>query len=136
NYEVSVEAMRVDGSDFFCGLTVPIADSWASLIVGGWGGSVCGVSSLDGQDAANNETSTVHSFDNGRWYKTASRILSDKLQAWIDDKQIVDVETTGRRISTRAESDASRPFGLASYQTTAAVRNIRVRSLRPEEIGK
>ena len=40
NYEVSLEAMRVAGEDFFCGLTFPVGDSFASLIVGGWGGSV------------------------------------------------------------------------------------------------
>src|SRR3990172_1197694 len=26
NYEVSLEAMRVEGSDFFCGLTFPVGD--------------------------------------------------------------------------------------------------------------
>src|SRR3954463_5830579 len=41
NYEVELEARRVDGSDFFVGLTFPVADSHASLILGGWGGAVC-----------------------------------------------------------------------------------------------
>ena len=36
NYEVELEAMRVDGSDFFCGFTFPVNDSFCSLIVGGW----------------------------------------------------------------------------------------------------
>src|SRR5262249_28545450 len=63
NYEVELEAMRVDGSDFFCGLTVPINDSSASLILGGWGGGVCGISSLDGEDAANNNTTTTRNFE-------------------------------------------------------------------------
>jgi len=35
NYEISLEAMRVSGSDFFCGLTFPVRDSFCSLIVGG-----------------------------------------------------------------------------------------------------
>ena len=38
NYEVALDAMRVMGSDFFCGLTVPVGDTFCSLIVGGWGG--------------------------------------------------------------------------------------------------
>src|SRR5688572_1884106 len=46
NYEVELEARRVDGNDFFVGLTFPVGDSHASLILGGWGGSVCGLSSL------------------------------------------------------------------------------------------
>ena len=35
NYEVALDAMRVSGSDFFCGLTVPVGDTFCSLIVGG-----------------------------------------------------------------------------------------------------
>ena len=43
NYEVALDAARVMGSDFFCGLTVPVGDSFCSLIVGGWGGSLVGI---------------------------------------------------------------------------------------------
>ena len=56
NYEVALDAMRVMGSDFFCGLTVPVGTNFCSLIVGGWGGSLVGISSLDGMDASENET--------------------------------------------------------------------------------
>jgi hypothetical protein len=55
NYEVALDAMRVMGSDFFCGLTVPVGTNFCSLIVGGWGGSLVGISSLDGMDASENE---------------------------------------------------------------------------------
>lgn len=43
NYEVALDAMRVMGSDFFCGLTVPVGTNFCSLIVGGWGGSLVGI---------------------------------------------------------------------------------------------
>src|SRR5262245_55401841 len=66
NYEISLEAMRVEGSDFFCALTFPVNEDPCSLIVGGWGGGVVGLSSLDGQDAANNDTTKYMSFENGR----------------------------------------------------------------------
>ena len=56
NYEITLEAMRVAGDDFFCGLTFPVNDSFCSLIVGGWGGGVVGLSNLDGADASENET--------------------------------------------------------------------------------
>ncbi len=52
NYELELEARRIDGNDFFCGLTFPVGDSPCSFIVGGWGGGVIGLSSLDGKDAA------------------------------------------------------------------------------------
>ena len=56
DYEIALEAMRVDGSDFFCALTFPVGDSSCSFICGGWGGGVVGLSSLDGADASENET--------------------------------------------------------------------------------
>src|SRR5689334_13543165 len=43
DYEISLEAMRVDGSDFFCGLTFPVGKDPCSFIVGGWGGGVVGL---------------------------------------------------------------------------------------------
>src|ERR1044071_8792825 len=68
DYEVSLEAMKVDGSDFFCGLTFPVDNSFCSFIVGGWGGGVVGLSSIDGMDASENETTKYLKFDSGRWY--------------------------------------------------------------------
>src|SRR6187397_1050193 len=47
DYEVSLEAMRVAGGDFFCGLTFPVNDKPCSLIIGGWGGGTVGLSSID-----------------------------------------------------------------------------------------
>lgn len=44
DYEICVEAKRIEGDDFFCCLTFPVNDSHASLVVGGWGGSLVGIS--------------------------------------------------------------------------------------------
>ena len=52
HYEIALEARRVEGHDFFCGLTFPVGDDPCSLILGGWGGGVVGLSSIDGEDAA------------------------------------------------------------------------------------
>ena len=49
SYELTLEARRVDGNDFFCGLTFPVGDECCSLILGGWGGSITGLSSIDGE---------------------------------------------------------------------------------------
>jgi hypothetical protein len=35
NYEVDLQAMKQQGNDFFCGLTFPVKDSHATLVVGG-----------------------------------------------------------------------------------------------------
>ena len=134
NYEVELEAMRVDGSDFFCGFTFPVKDDPCSLIVGGWGGGVIGLSSLDRLDASENETTTYREFKNGTWYKIRLRVSDHRIQAWIDGKEMIDVDTTNRKISIRYEVEPSRPFGFATWQTTGALRGIRIRELSDEEI--
>jgi Domain of Unknown Function (DUF1080) len=130
NYEVSLEARRVDGSDFFCGLTFPVKKDPCSLIIGGWGGGVCGLSSIDGLDASENSTTKYRDFDNGRWYTIQLRVTDARIEAWIDKVQIVNQTLAGKKISIRSEVDASRPFGIASYRTLAALRNIRLRELK------
>ena len=133
NYEVELDAKRVDGSDFFCGLTVPVNDSYASLILGGWGGGVCGISSLDGEDAAHNETTTYRKFEKDQWYHVRLRIEPDRIKAWVDDENIVAVKIAGKMVSVRAEVEPSRPFGISSYQTTAAIRNTQIHVIPPED---
>jgi len=129
NYELSLEAMRVEGSDFFCGLTFPVGDSPCSLIVGGWGGSLVGLSSLDDLDASSNETTRFINFENRRWYRIRLRVQPDRIQAWIDEDKVVDVDTTGRKISIRWEMEESKPLGIATWSTAAALRNLRIRKL-------
>ncbi len=129
NYEITLEAMRVEGSDFFCGLTFSVGEKPCSLILGGWGGSVCGLSSLDSFDASENETTRVMTFENGKWYRVRLRVVPDRIQAWLDDEALVDVETTGKRIDIRLEVEASQPLGIATWNTAGAVRNIRLKKL-------
>lgn len=129
DYEVTLQGMRVDGSDFFCGLTFPVGDSHCSLILGGWGGSVVGLSCIDGFDASQNETTRFMQFQNGRWYRIRLRVTGRKIEAWLDSQKIVDVVIEGKRISIRWECEPSIPFGIATWRTTGAVRDIRIRKL-------
>jgi len=129
DYEIRLEAMKLDGNDFFCGLTFPVRDSHCSFIVGGWGGGTVGLSSLDGKDAAHNETSRIMNFADERWYRIRVRVAGSGIQAWIDDEKVVDAATANRRISTRPEVELSKPLGIATWVTKAAVRKIELRRL-------
>jgi hypothetical protein len=130
NYEVQVEVMKTEGRDFFCGLTFPVGKSDCTFIAGGWGGSVVGLSSVDHSDASDNDTSTSMDFVTDRWYRIRVRVTPTKIEAWINDTNMVDLETAGRIIGLRfGDVDKSLPFGIATYQTAAAVRDIRIRRL-------
>jgi hypothetical protein len=129
NYEISLEARRTAGFDFFCGLTLPADDQRFSLILGGWGGSLVGISSIDGLDAANNETMMVREFEQNQWYKVRMEVTQDALRAWIDDKKIVDFERDARPLDIRAEMEQTAPVGIAAFQCQSEIRNVRVRRL-------
>jgi hypothetical protein len=128
-YELALEATRLAGDDFFCGLTFPVRDTHCSFIVGGWAGAVSGLSSLDGRDASENETTRIRDFTANRWYAIRVRVTPDRLQAWIDDEVFADVATAGRRIGVRPEVAPSRPLGVASWRTRAALRQLRRRTI-------
>jgi len=72
----------------FLRLTFPVRDSFCSLIVGGWGGTLVGLSSLDGADASENETTQFVSFETGRWYRIRLRVTENKIEAWIEQKKV------------------------------------------------
>jgi hypothetical protein len=129
NYEISLEAKRVDGNDFFCGLTFPVAESHCSFIIGGWGGAIVGLSSIDGHDASENETTQYKKFESDQWYKVRVRVTPERIEAWIDDKVLVDQDIAGRKITTRREVDLSKPFGISAYETRAALRKLQFREL-------
>jgi hypothetical protein len=133
NYEVKLEAKKVTGNDFFCGMTFPVGDSFCSLIVGGWGGPVVGLSSIDGLDASDNETRTLKKFERDTWYSIHLKVAEEQIEAWIDYEQIVDFNYEGRKLSIRPEVDLSKPFGICSWVTTTALRNIQ---LKHETNGK
>jgi hypothetical protein len=129
NYEITLEAMSVEGSDFFCGLTFPVGERPCTLILGGWGGKLCGLSTLDHMDASENETTTFIDFENKQWYKVRLRVTPDRIQAWLDEELLIDVDTTDRFIDIRFECEPSLPLGIATYRTTGAIRNITLRKI-------
>lgn len=127
-YAVELEARRMSGSDFFCGLTFPVrsGSEGVSLIVGGWGGKLVGISSIDGLDASENSTATQQEFEDQRWYRIRVEVGDEHLQAWIDDRQVVDAYTEGLKLSLRAGPiESCAPFGLATWLTSAELRGVK-----------
>lgn len=130
NYEISLEAMKLDGNDFFIALTFPVKDSHATFVVGGWGGGVVGLSCVDDLNASENETMSIEGFENDVWYKIRVKVTDDQLQAWIDDNEAVTLDLEGRKISLLpGDIELSVPVGIAAYQTRAQYRNIVWRKL-------
>jgi hypothetical protein len=131
NYEIELDAMKVSGSDFFLALTFPYKEAHASFVLGGWGGSLVGISSINGNDAANNEHTRVREFAKNKWVHIKLRVTPDRIRAWLDkdEEPILDVETDGVEIGLRADIDAARPLGLSTFQTSAAYKNIRLKKL-------
>ena len=129
DFEIYLEAKRLEGNDFLCGLTFPVGDEFCSFIAGGWGGYLVGLSSVDGFDASENATTTNHDFENGRWYRFKLRVDDEYVRAWIDDTEFFRQERKGHDFSTRIEVYASQPLGLCAYQSKVEIRKFQWRRL-------
>lgn len=129
NYELEWEFQRVEGNDFPCCLTFPVADSHCSVVIGGWGGTLVGLSCLDGNDAAHNETAKHLVFENGKWYRARLQVDADQIRFWIDDREVITQDLKGKRVSVRNEVQLSRPLGICSFETTTRIRQFRLYQL-------
>jgi hypothetical protein len=134
NYELELEAKRTSGIDFFATTTFPVGDSYCSFVVGGWAGTIVGLSSVDMRDASENETTKFKVFEDNRWYRIRIRVSEPKIECWIDDEKMVDIKREGRKFSIRMECDLCRPLGIATWCTESVLRNIRIRRLSPQEV--
>lgn len=127
-YELRFEAERTLGGDFFASVTFPAGGSHATWVLGGWGGDIVGISSIDGWDASDNETRSYYTFENDRWYAFRLQVTSERIMAWIDGQRVVNVEIRGRTVGLRpGDIKLSAPLGFASYNTRGGVRKIEYR---------
>jgi hypothetical protein len=135
DYELTYEAMRTAGGDFFAAATFPVGDSCITLVNGGWGGFVTGLSSLNGMDASENETTRTIKYENGKWYRFRVRVTADVIRCWVDDKEVIAVEHKEKHVRTRVEVRANEPLGFATWKTGGALRKIEVRPLSAAEVA-
>ena len=118
NYELTYEAMRLDGRDFFAAATVPVGKSFVPLVNGGWGGTITGLSSLNGADASENETSKFVKYENKTWYRFRVRVTGKAIRGWVDDKEVFAVELDGREVGTRIEVRPTQPLDFSAWRST------------------
>ena len=130
NYELELEAKKIQGTDFFCLVTFPVGDQFCSLVVGGWGGTVTGISCIDGVDASENKTKTARKYEKDRWYKVRIQVTPAQVHCWLDDETIVDLPTQGVKLSLRTDVDNTKPLSVCSFETISQWKNIRFKSLK------
>ncbi len=133
DYEVEIVARKVLGNDFFATTTFPVGDQFASLVVGGWGGTLVGISSVNGADASENGFSKNKEFEAKKWYTIKVRVGQKRIQTQIDKEQFHDLDTSEARLSVRFEVQPSRPFGISTYDTLGEIQSVRVRPLNAKE---
>jgi hypothetical protein len=129
-YAIEYEAMRIDGNDFFGTVTFPVNDSHVSLVVGGWGGTLVGLSSIDDMDASENNTRGNAFFENNRWHRVRIEVRDEEIKTWINDRLFVNVSIKGHKLGLRAgDIEKCMPFGFATYATHARIRSVVIRRL-------
>ncbi|MCA9103905.1 MAG: DUF1080 domain-containing protein [Pirellulaceae bacterium] len=124
DYELRLRARRVEGGDFFCGVTFPVNDQYCTLILGGWGGGATGLSNVDNLAAIENLTTDFLEFEQEQWYPVRLRVTGEKIQAWVGEKQIVNVVTADHQYAIWWEQEPARPLGITSWYTTAELKDI------------
>jgi Domain of Unknown Function (DUF1080). len=108
NYEIMYQAKRAKGYDFFGALTFPVKESHCSFINGGWGGFVTGISSINGYDASENETTGFYDFKTDQWYQFRVRVCDERITVWfypIDDPTLTDDEKAEREAEKTKKTD-------------------------------
>lgn len=130
-YEVEVVASRLDGTDFFCALNLPLGDQTATVVLGGWGGALCGLSCVDGMDASMNQTRSFQDFVRGKPVRLRVRVDAQEIAAWLDDEALFVIERSGHEFSLRTEVEPVGRLGVSSFQTSARIHSMRWRPLQP-----
>ena len=133
NFELELEARRTGGHDFFATTTFPVGEGFCSFVTGGWGGSIFGLSSLNGYDASENSSSKCFVSKNNTWYKIRVCVTEKRIRCWVDDQEIVDWTRGKTRFTTRFEVQKSQPMGITNFCCDSEIRSIRFRELDEAE---
>ena len=135
-YEIILQARKVDGRDFFCALTFPVPEKSAccTFVAGGWGGGVTGISNIDNLDANRNTTRSVLRYEPGKWYDLKVEVRRGRIRCWVDQRIVVNTVISDKMISMRPGLiEQCRPVGIASFATASEFKSLRLRALPLEK---
>ncbi|MBM3958060.1 MAG: DUF1080 domain-containing protein, partial [Gemmatimonadetes bacterium] len=134
NYEVAIQACRLDGAYDFANMDFPVGNQTCTLVVGGSIKRLAWLYAVDGHGFFNAELAPVTEFEPGRWFETRLRVTDGRIQAWVDGKRALDLATAGRGLWSLAHwAKEVRPFGIiTNLGTRGAVRSVRLRRLGAE----
>jgi len=102
-------------------LTCPFDTTHAFLAVGSPGVSL---GNVDGGSAM-----AMFPFKQGTWHALRLRVTRPRISFFVDEKPVLDVPTVGHALALPPTWDVLKAFGIGTWQTTGALRNIRVRRL-------
>ncbi len=136
DYEVEVEAMRVEGRDAFCTIGLPLGEEQAQVAVG-WGpigrdSFMISVNAKDGSASADAVTEKRMQLKSGQWYRINVKVDDERVVVLVDGEPVLDVPRSDDTFPKRQDGNR---FNITSYDTKAAIRKVRLRSLKPEAAG-
>ena len=136
NYQLSFEAKRTEGNDFFAAATFPVGPSFVTLVNGGWGGSVTGLSLINGESAAENQTNRFVQYRNDVWYRFEVQVTAEIIRCRVDGSEVVLFAHEGAQLKTRLETRVNEPLGFSCYRSSGAIRQVEIRPLTPAQIAE
>jgi formylglycine-generating enzyme required for sulfatase activity/serine/threonine protein kinase len=127
DYEISLEAMRKGGTCTMCEVIFPVKATECKLAVGGHDNADVCFELVDGS-----HTKIMHkmSFEDDRWYRIRLRVTDAAMEAWVDDEEVLDFNPAGHVVALNPVAAAMKPFGLRTWKTGVAIRNLRLRQLK------
>jgi len=129
DYELELEARRVNGLEDFCDMLFPVGTGYGRLMAGGDGGGRLAVSVKTPVAEGEGTVRTWRRFHSDRWYRLRLRVSRARFEVFVDDQRLLDAPTASTGVELRDGYEDLVPLGIFTWNTRSHVRNIRFRRL-------
>jgi hypothetical protein len=85
---------------------------------------------VDDRTGPNNLTRRDFTCRDGHWYRIRLRVTATAIEGWVDGEKVVDLNPAGHTFSLHPNQFPLRPFGLRTWKSHSALRNLRLRRLK------